>query len=211
MKDDILTAVADYGSCASSVAPNVAPIAPLPSRLSFCLSPQRQQQLDTLLMAEHQPDNSPIKKADLDEQEIISPSKKLLNSSHETSSSCGLSVAVKRSPTVAPSVVPRLVAKAAAAASDIVIEAEVITHNYESPTKRKLRMSVSCDNYLGDGKFSLSRRDSVGSGSPHSSKVKLFFERASFQILSVSFFKSIHSVQHLNLVQLIMPLSSVHI
>ena len=33
-------------------------------------------------------------------------------------------------------------------------------------------MSVSCDNYLGDGKFPLSRRDSVGSGSPHSSKVK---------------------------------------
>ncbi len=32
-------------------------------------------------------------------------------------------------------------------------------------------MSVSCDNYLGDGKFSLTRRDSVGSGSPHSSKV----------------------------------------
>ena len=41
----------------------------------------------------------------------------------------------------------------------------------ESPSKRKLRMSVSCDNYLGDGKFSLCRRDSVGSGSPHSSKV----------------------------------------
>ena len=31
-------------------------------------------------------------------------------------------------------------------------------------------MSVSCDNYLSDAKFALSRRDSVGSGSPHSSK-----------------------------------------
>ena len=30
-------------------------------------------------------------------------------------------------------------------------------------------MSVSCDNYLSDAKFGLSRRDSVGSGSPHSS------------------------------------------
>ena len=29
---------------------------------------------------------------------------------------------------------------------------------------------VSCDNYLSDAKFALSRRDSVGSGSPHSSK-----------------------------------------
>ena len=42
MKDDILTAVADFGAnnhpCTGS--PNVAPVAPLPSRLSFCLSPQ---------------------------------------------------------------------------------------------------------------------------------------------------------------------------
>ena len=53
-----------------------------------------------------------------------------------------------------------------------VVEADAIAQ--ESPSKRKLRMSVSCDNYLGDGKFSLSRRDSVGSGSPHSSKVKAF-------------------------------------
>ena len=29
---------------------------------------------------------------------------------------------------------------------------------------------MSCDNYLSDAKFALSRRDSVGSGSPHSSK-----------------------------------------
>jgi hypothetical protein len=39
-----------------------------------------------------------------------------------------------------------------------------------SPSKLKLRMSVSCDNYLSEAKFALSRRDSVGSGSPHSSK-----------------------------------------
>ena len=48
----------------------------------------------------------------------------------------------------------------------------------ESPSKRKLRMSVSCDNYLGDGKFSLCRRDSVGSGSPHSSKVNHIVQSA---------------------------------
>ena len=57
-----------------------------------------------------------------------------------------------------------------------VVEADAIAQ--ESPSKRKLRMSVSCDNYLGDGKFSLSRRDSVGSGSPHSSKVKAFTMQA---------------------------------
>ena len=91
-------------------------------------------------------------------------------------------VAVKRSPTVAPSVVPRLLAKSAAAA-EIVAAAAASSEGcgelgvcsggtvVESPSKRKLRMSVSCDNYLGDGKFSLCRRDSVGSGSPHSSKV----------------------------------------
>ena len=71
---------------------------------------------------------------------------------------------------MAPSVVPRLVAKPTNVTE--VVEADVCNH--ESPSKRKLRMSVSCDNYLGDGKFSLSRRDSVGSGSPHSSKVKGF-------------------------------------
>ena len=31
-------------------------------------------------------------------------------------------------------------------------------------------MSISCDNYLSEAKFGLARRDSVGSGSPHSSK-----------------------------------------
>ena len=92
-------------------------------------------------------------------------------------------VAVKRSPTVAPSVVPRLLAKSAAAAAAEMVTSEVgvlagdggglqfVGAVMESPSKRKLRMSVSCDNYLGDGKFSLCRRDSVGSGSPHSSKV----------------------------------------
>ena len=89
-------------------------------------------------------------------------------------------VAVKRSPTVAPSVVPRLLAKSAAAAEIVAASSEgcgevaVCSGGtvVESPSKRKLRMSVSCDNYLGDGKFSLCRRDSVGSGSPHSSKVQ---------------------------------------
>ena len=75
--------------------------------------------------------------------------------------------------------VPRLLAKSgtACAAAIEMVEAELIAP--ESPAKRKLRMSVSCDNYLGDGKFSLSRRDSVGSGSPHSSKVKAFSDKKS--------------------------------
>ena len=48
---------------------------------------------------------------------------------------------------------------------------ESLVHLSESPSKqRRLRVSVSCDNYLSDAKFALSRRDSVGSGSPHSSK-----------------------------------------
>ena len=50
MKDDILTAVTtDFNLPPNTKVPNVAPIAPLPSRLSFCLSPQRQQQLDSML------------------------------------------------------------------------------------------------------------------------------------------------------------------
>ena len=49
MKDDILTAVADFGANAPPGSQNVAPVAPLPSRLSFCLSPQRQQQLDAMM------------------------------------------------------------------------------------------------------------------------------------------------------------------
>ena len=51
MKDDILTAVADFGGNPppGSGSQNVAPVAPLPSRLSFCLSPQRQQQLDAMM------------------------------------------------------------------------------------------------------------------------------------------------------------------
>ena len=37
--------------------------------------------------------------------------------------------------------------------------------------KRKMRISLSCDNHLGESsRFGFSRRDSVGSGSPHSSK-----------------------------------------
>ena len=49
MKDDILTAVTTDFNVPPNKVPNVAPIAPLPSRLSFCLSPQRQQQLDSML------------------------------------------------------------------------------------------------------------------------------------------------------------------
>ena len=53
MKDDILTAVADFGANPppGSGSQNVAPVAPLPSRLSFCLSPQRQQQLDAMIVS----------------------------------------------------------------------------------------------------------------------------------------------------------------
>ena len=102
-------------------------------------------------------------------------------------------VSVKRSPTVAPSVVPRLLAKSAAAAEIVASEVEAVVVGgavVESPSKRKLRMSVSCDNYLGDGKFSLCRRDSVGSGSPHSSKVKYKFIDTLFLnvLLFISFF-----------------------
>ena len=46
-----------------------------------------------------------------------------------------------------------------------------LIHLSDSPSKqRRIRVSVSCDNYLSDAKFALSRRDSVGSGSPHSAK-----------------------------------------
>lgn len=144
MKDDILTAVTDFGP----KVPNVAPIAPLPSRLSFCLSPQRQQHLDAIL-------------SETETNQVIKPVPS------EVNVEVNCMAAVKRSPTVAPSSVPRL-------KNDVIeaIAATVeVTEVKESPSKRKLRMSVSCDNYLGDGKFSLSRRDSVGSGSPHSSKV----------------------------------------
>ena len=51
MKDDILTC-AVTSTAQTSIAPNVAPIAPLPSRLSFCLSPQRQNQLDIMIERE---------------------------------------------------------------------------------------------------------------------------------------------------------------
>ena len=115
MKDDILTAVADFN--VPSTAPNVAPIAPLPSRLSFCLSPQRQQQFDTALAttnevpssttigakteSDHETSAFPV---DPQEREVIvSPNKKLLNGGGESSGGgCSLSmtVAVKRSPTV---------------------------------------------------------------------------------------------------------------
>ena len=108
-------------------------------------------------------------------------------------------VAVKRSPTVAPSVVPRLLAKSAAAAEIIAASSEgcgevaVCSGGtvVESPSKRKLRMSVSCDNYLGDGKFSLCRRDSVGSGSPHSSKVKDHCEKKANICFQLFFCKKI--------------------
>ena len=109
------------------------------------------------------------------------PKRKKCNIFFHLFAGCAISsmVAVKRSPTVAPSVVPRLLAKSAAAAEIVAASSEgcgevaVCSGGtvVESPSKRKLRMSVSCDNYLGDGKFSLCRRDSVGSGSPHSSKV----------------------------------------
>ena len=114
MKDDILTAVADYAP-----PQNVAPIAPLPSRLSFCLSPQRQHQLDAIIaaatsQADQQKLSSPkaastvVENDESSNQEsgvIISPTKKLLNcttAEPSTTSGCAISmtVAVKRSPTV---------------------------------------------------------------------------------------------------------------
>ena len=48
---------------------------------------------------------------------------------------------------------------------------DTVLHVCESPIKqRRLRVSVSCDNYLSEAKFGIARRDSIGSGSPHSAK-----------------------------------------
>ena len=115
MKDDILTAVADFG--APPAPQSVVPIAPLPSRLSFCLSPQRQQQLDAMLASNtssqtsqdlQKTTQSPKKiektiepEPDEVDEVIVSPTKKLLNCANGIESSCSISVvAVKRSPTV---------------------------------------------------------------------------------------------------------------
>ena len=54
MKDDILTAVTEFNPPSNNTVTNVAPIAPLPSRLSFCLSPQRQQQVNSFALDQRQ-------------------------------------------------------------------------------------------------------------------------------------------------------------
>lgn len=95
MKDDILTACVPNQT--APPPPNVAPIAPLPSRLSFCLSPQRQQQLDTMI-EHHQKASVVIESSQESSPAIISPNKKFTGES----GGCAISsmVAVKRSPTV---------------------------------------------------------------------------------------------------------------
>ena len=51
------------------------------------------------------------------------------------------------------------------------LQESTLLHFSESPSKqRRLRVSVSCDNYLSEAKFGIVRRDSIGSGSPHSTK-----------------------------------------
>ena len=101
MKDDILTACVTSQQQTPS-APNVAPIAPLPSRLSFCLSPQRQHQLDAMI--EHHQKTSVVIESSQERgtpPEILSPNKKFSGESG-VGGGCAISsmVAVKRSPTV---------------------------------------------------------------------------------------------------------------
>ena len=102
MKDDILTACVTSQQQTPS-APNVAPIAPLPSRLSFCLSPQRQHQLDAMI--EHHQKTSVVIESSQERSpppEILSPNKKFGGESGVGVGGCAISsmVAVKRSPTV---------------------------------------------------------------------------------------------------------------
>ena len=70
--------------------------------------------------------------------------------------------AVKRSPTVAPSIAGRMIAKGNAIEIDSIdseivnisshVHDNIASVKIESPSKRCLRISISCDNYLGDGK-----------------------------------------------------------
>ena len=166
MKDDILTAVKE-----DPIPTNVAPIAPLPSRLSFCFSPKQSNPLAALRQEAYYTSNiqeesttctnaSPAKttKSIINEiyvgqNQIVSeegppavskrdsfstsPDKKfsptkLQNLIHEGSSACsGVALstlaAVKRSPTVAPSMAGRMVAKGNAIEIDS-IDSEIMAH-----------------------------------------------------------------------------------
>ena len=199
MKDDILTAVKE-----DPIPTNVAPIAPLPSRLSFCFSPRPTSQIvnpvaETTVESKSCITSSPGKatvpvfnETYMNQSQIISeielpkvPKKDIISTSPEKkysptkalqsflcdgSSSMntgGVSLstlaAVKRSPTVAPSIAGRMIAKGPAAIDIDTIDSEIInlsshiqdnisTVKIESPSKRCLRISISCDNYLGEGK-----------------------------------------------------------
>ena len=200
MKDDILTAVKE-----DPIPTNVAPIAPLPSRLSFCLSPKQanNNHLETSIsgkIPEYQNCNralSPIKtpKASALEFTCANPSQVIsetalpgvpkgeisLHSPENkysptkipnifgdgpSASSGGVSLstlaAVKRSPTVAPSISGRIVAKGNAIEIDSIeseifnisshIHDNITSIKLESPSKRCLKISMSCDNYLGEVK-----------------------------------------------------------
>ena len=59
---------------------------------------------------------------------------------------------------------------AGAAASDQQQQSQQQQQLPISPARLRLKISLSYDQYLSDAKSALSRRDSVGSGSPHSSK-----------------------------------------
>lgn len=193
MKDDILTAVKE-----DPIPTNVAPIAPLPSRLSFCFSPKQTNHLGTPTNSNildspnfNYPSPAKVSKptdACLNQSQITSdivlpnvPKKevlllspentiysptKLQNFMCEGTSSAGGALstfaAVKRSPTVAPSIAGRMIAKGNAIEIDSIdseivnisshVHDNIASVKIESPSKRCLRISISCDNYLGDGK-----------------------------------------------------------
>ena len=175
MKDNILRAVTDEVSTedeqeeeevdevdrakvAAQGQTNVAPIAPLPTRLSFCLPPPS--------MTRSAPNAGAANLCTPNESSII----EALRESDSTP--------LKKQSPLRKSPVKTVASQAIAKAEGIIV-ADPMTQSLttssggltpESPSKRRLRMSVSCDNYLSEAKLSLSRRDSVGSGSPHSSR-----------------------------------------
>lgn len=185
-------------------AKNVAPIAPLPTRLSFCLSGSMTSSLRGPSAS------TPLSSAEASTLEgILRQDQQSPASTEASSASPKPSPSLRKSPvkTVAQQAIARAegqLPEAAAAApeqlsanvmSESVIscpggpEAATAAGYGTSPSRRgataannpvnsspssnlkqQLRMSVSCDNYLSEAKFGLSRRDSVGSGSPHSSR-----------------------------------------
>ncbi len=173
MRDNILRAVTtnkrDHDDPDTmSEDPNVAiVVAPLPTRLSFALPSggttnantpsgdivealQRQQQQQQ--QQQHSHTHSPVKAAtvEVDAKVILdsetlpqSPPKRMTEDALDNSSS------------------PH---------AHHTHQQQLHQPQLSSPAKMRLKMSLSCDNYLGDAKLALSRRDSVGSGSPHSSR-----------------------------------------